>query len=66
MNIQLNGDSATFAGPLTIRDLLQHLQMPAERVAVVVNSTIIRRTEYDHHELSDGDAVDIITMVGGG
>ncbi|MGI8908517.1 MAG: sulfur carrier protein ThiS [Candidatus Sumerlaeaceae bacterium] len=47
-------------------ELLSKLNIPRERVAIVVNEQVIRRANLDETTLADGDIVEVITMVGGG
>jgi thiamine biosynthesis protein ThiS len=62
----LNGEQRSFPGPLTIAGLLAQLPLPGFRVAVLVNGEIVPGTEHSRREVRGGDAVDVISMVGGG
>ena len=66
MNLTVNGKEEQYDGLRTVGDLLNALAVPRERVAVMVNEAVIRRADLDAAELRDGDAVEVITMVGGG
>ena len=66
MRIVLNGDSKEFSEPLTIEQLLETLKIPSGRVACEVNLRIVRRAQYAHTVINDGDAVEIIQAIGGG
>lgn len=65
MKLILNGEAYETSGA-TVRELLEELQIQSERVAVEVNLAIIRRAEFDRHQLAEGDAVEIVNFVGGG
>lgn len=66
MKLKLNGQDQDLSGVKTAGDLLSHLKIARERVAVIVNENVIRRAELDSTDLNDGDTVEVITMVGGG
>jgi thiamine biosynthesis protein ThiS len=66
MRIRLNGDPHDVPGPLTVTDLLTHLQIDARRVAVELNLVVLKRATYDTTMIGDGDDVEIVNFVGGG
>jgi thiamine biosynthesis protein ThiS len=66
MRLTVNGKDGKYDGVKTVGDLLNALAVPRERVAVMVNEAVIRRADLDAAELCEGDAVEVITMVGGG
>jgi thiamine biosynthesis protein ThiS len=66
MRIRLNGDPHDVPGPLTVTDLLTHLQIDARRVAVELNLVVLKRATYDTTMIGDGDEVEIVNFVGGG
>lgn len=67
MHLTVNGNARHIAGDnCTAADLLGELNIPRERVAVLINENVVRRANLDTTALNDGDTVEIITMVGGG
>ena len=66
MTIQLNGERAEFAAPLSIAALLEHLKIDPRRVAVEHNLTVIRRHDYANVTIAENDQVEIVNFVGGG
>lgn len=66
MRLKINGESAENLKAATIRELLDELKIDSGRVAVEVNLSIIKKVDYDHHTLNDGDSVEIVNFVGGG
>lgn len=66
VNIVLNGQARQLAAPLTIAQLLAQLQIPSRGVAVEVNQEIVPRSLHEERELSDGDKLEIVSLVGGG
>ncbi|HEX6162018.1 MAG TPA: sulfur carrier protein ThiS [Vicinamibacterales bacterium] len=66
MTIRLNGDPHEISGPLSIAALLQQLEIDARRVAVELNTAVVKKAAYDSSVLKDGDEVEIVNFVGGG
>jgi sulfur carrier protein len=66
VKLKINGDLREVPDGLTVRALLDSLGLVAERVAVEVNTQVIRRVRHAEHRLIDGDEVEIVTFVGGG
>ena len=66
MKIRLNGDPFEIAGPLSVNELLQQLEIDARRVAVEHNVVVLKRSAFDDTLIRDGDQVEIVNFVGGG
>ncbi|KJR40937.1 ThiS, thiamine-biosynthesis [Candidatus Magnetoovum chiemensis] len=66
MDIILNGESYRVKAASTLTELLNELNIHPQRVAVEVNLQIIKKANYEHHSLNDGDSVEIVNFVGGG
>ena len=66
MIITLNGDRIELSGPLTITELLSHLEIDARRVAVEHNVIVLKRSAFDETVVREGDQVEIVNFVGGG
>lgn len=67
MQLTINGQKRDISSSTaTAADLLTELEIKRERVAVVINENVVRRAELEKTALSDGDNIEIITMVGGG
>lgn len=66
MEIVLNGRIREVADGTTVLGLLAELELPASRVAVERNRTIVRKADFAATPLRDGDTVEIVTFVGGG
>lgn len=65
MIIILNGEKLETKSE-TILQLLKELNVIPERVAVEVNTEIIKRVRFENYRLHDGDSVEIVYFVGGG
>ena len=66
MKLSINGKEETLENVCTAAELLATLDLMRDRVAIMVNGTVVRRAELEAAKLQDGDTVEIITMVGGG
>lgn len=66
MKLQINGEDQTFAGPLTLSALLEHMGMEPDRVAIELNREIVPRDRWNQTALSEGDRLEIVHFVGGG
>jgi thiamine biosynthesis protein ThiS len=66
VTITLNGEPFDVNGPLTVTELLSHLEIDARRVAVEHNITVLKRTAFDDTVVREGDEVEIVNFVGGG
>jgi len=66
VRITLNGEPFELSGPLTVSELLSHLEIDARRVAVEHNVIVLKRTAFDSTKVSEGDQVEIVNFVGGG
>jgi thiamine biosynthesis protein ThiS len=66
MRLKINGEEKSVPDALTVRALLEHLGVRSERVAVEVNLDVVKRAAHATHPLRDGDAVEIVSFVGGG
>jgi thiazole synthase len=65
-DITLNAEPRSFPGPLTVANLLRTLGRDPSKLAVEVNHVVVPRAVHDRMRLNDGDAVEIVTLVGGG
>jgi sulfur carrier protein len=66
VNVVVNGRSETLPRGLTVAELLARLKLPAKGVAVEVNEQIVPRTRHAEHQLSEGDRLEVVSLVGGG
>jgi sulfur carrier protein len=66
MKIKLNGEIKELPDGATIEELLTSLSIKAQGIAVEVNREIVPKRLFGVTPLKDGDAVEIVRMVGGG
>ena len=53
MKLVVNGETREVPDRMTVRQLLEHLKVPAGRVAVEVNLEVGPRSRFEQHKLSD-------------
>jgi thiamine biosynthesis protein ThiS len=66
MTILLNGDVHELPGPLTVRALLDRLEIDPRTVAVECNRVVVKRATFAETVVADGAEVEIVAFVGGG
>jgi thiamine biosynthesis protein ThiS len=66
MKLTVNGNPVELPDGSTVAALLVHLAVDAARVAVERNEDVVPRRTWTETQLSDGDAVEVVTFVGGG
>ena len=66
IQVLVNGQARSVPGGCTVRQLLEILALDATRVAVERNLDVVPRRVYAETRLLAGDAVEIVTLVGGG
>jgi sulfur carrier protein len=66
MKILLNGQSHEVAAQTTLAALLAQLNLESRHVAVEVNLEVVPRARHAECVLHEGDALEIVTLVGGG
>ena len=66
MQLFINGGEQSFSGVGTLAELIDHLGMQGDRVAVELNQEIVPRAQWNDTNLHDGDRLEIVHFVGGG
>lgn len=66
MRLTINGEIKEDVRAVTLRELLEELEITSGRVAVEVNMTVIKKADYDNFRVQDGDIIEIVNFVGGG
>jgi sulfur carrier protein len=66
MQLTINGTLKEYQEPLTVQQLLQHLQLSQERVVVELNREILAPEMHINTELKAGDTLELVQFVGGG
>jgi len=66
LRVHLNGESKSVDDGLTLAELVSQLDLPALRIAVELNRTVVRRSDWEKTRLSEDDRIEIVHFVGGG
>lgn len=66
MEIRLNGEVYQTPAGTSVADLVRQLGLPADRVAVELDRSIVRRPQWAATGLEPGASVEIVQLVGGG
>ena len=66
ITVAVNGEERSVPAGSSISDLLRLLSLDQARLAVELNRRVVPRAEHAGALLNHGDAVEIVTFVGGG
>ncbi|MEM1422539.1 MAG: sulfur carrier protein ThiS [Planctomycetota bacterium] len=66
MEITVNDETRTVDAGATVAALLDELGLARKPCAVEVNRTLVRKGDHATHGLTEGDRVELVTLVGGG
>lgn len=66
ISIAINGERRDVPAGLNIRNLVSHLGLDPERVAVELNRRLVRRADWEATPVEEGASIEIVTFVGGG
>lgn len=66
ITLTINGKRRTLEGQMTIADYLATNRIDVRIVAVEHNGNVLRREQFEHIVLREGDQVEIVRMIGGG
>jgi thiamine biosynthesis protein ThiS len=66
ITVAVNGEARQVPAGSTISDLLRLLALDQARIAVEHNRRVVPRADHAGARLNHGDAVEIVTFVGGG
>src|SRR5215467_552900 len=66
IEFHLNGEAQKLPATLNIVQLLEHFELPKDRVAVERNRSIVPKTDWERVSVAAGDKLEIVQFVGGG
>jgi thiamine biosynthesis protein ThiS len=66
LQVEINGERRMVEEQMTLSDLIEHLSLAPERLAIELNQRVVRRADWPHTPLKDGDRIEIVHFVGGG
>ena len=62
----MNGELHELPQPLNIAQLLEHFELPKDRVAVERNRSIVPKLQWENIAVAQGDELEVVHFVGGG
>ena len=66
ITIYLNGEKRKIPPELDLVRLLELFSLPSQRIAIELNNTVVRRTDWPQSILLEGDKLEVVHFVGGG
>ena len=66
MHVYVNAESRELSGTPSLAELITQLDLPAARIAVELNRSVVRRNDWSATTVQDGDRLEIVHFVGGG
>lgn len=66
IGITVNGESRQVPDGQSVASILHHLNIKADRVAVELNRSIVRKRDWEQTAVTDGSQLEIVEFVGGG
>jgi thiamine biosynthesis protein ThiS len=66
MTLVVNGEPRTLPDGSSVADLVRNLGLEKEACAVEVNKRLVPKARHAGEPLNDGDAIEVVTLVGGG
>jgi sulfur carrier protein len=66
IEILVNGESQTYPAGLYLPNLLERLHLNPRMIAIEYNGEILHRQFWEQQTVSNGDRLEIVTIVGGG
>jgi len=66
MKVLINGKVKEIPEGLNLDQLLRHFSLPSQRIAIEMNTSVVRRKDWEDIIVNDSDKIEIIHFVGGG
>ncbi|MEM9587769.1 MAG: sulfur carrier protein ThiS [Planctomycetota bacterium] len=66
IEITVNGRTVEIETSMSVQQLLNTVEVPENYLAVEINDEVVPREDYADHQVQSGDAVEVVTLVGGG
>ena len=66
MKIKINGVEKEFTNGVYLKDIVTQVSQNNSRVIAEVNGRIIKSTDWPQTAISEGDAIELVSFVGGG
>ncbi|MBA2737051.1 MAG: sulfur carrier protein ThiS [Pyrinomonadaceae bacterium] len=66
MKVYINGETKEIPAEINLAELLKHLALPQERIAIELNKEVVRKKDWENIKVGDADKIEVIHFVGGG
>jgi len=66
VQVKVNGEPREMPDHSTLTHLVAVLDLPAQRIAIELNRTVVRKANWPATELNEGDQIEVVHFVGGG
>lgn len=66
IEVKINGEIKQVPPDINLAELLKHLELPPDRLAVELNETVVRRINWEKTQVKSADKIEIVHFVGGG
>ena len=66
MHLTVNGKATEVSNGSSVADLIRLQNLEGKPCAVEVNRIVVPRRDHSNHDLTEGDVIEIVTLVGGG
>ncbi len=66
MKLVVNGEERNAREGLTLADLVRELSLEGRPIAVELNLRVVPKDRYSATRLSEGDKIEVVSLVGGG
>lgn len=66
MKVTINGEPKDLPQGITVRGVIQHLGLDKGACAAEVNKRLVPKREHEGRVLTEGDVVEVVSLVGGG
>lgn len=66
IQIYLNGESREVPAEIDLDHLLEFFSLPKQRVAIELNNSVVRRSNWPETIVRDRDKIEVVHFVGGG
>lgn len=66
IEVTVNGERKQVPSGESLAALLDTLKVPADRVAIELNKSIVRKRDWNETPVPNGSAIEIVEFVGGG
>ncbi|TWU39892.1 sulfur carrier protein ThiS [Novipirellula aureliae] len=66
ISITVNGQPVEIETTMSVKQMLNTIEVPPNYLAVEVNADVVVREDYATTMINDGDEVELVTLVGGG